>query len=158
MNVPELRLPAPAAGGHPAVAGRRLNDGLVVAGVGLLCVAIALGIAVAMPKPNYALVLGAIVGALSLGALATSPRLDLTVAGLVFFLGCINGPLKLLSSTGRVGSAIQDVMIIAILLGLLVRQVMSDQAHHGFRRWRGWRSPSWRSSRSRPSTRKRSTS
>ena len=127
MNAPELRLPTPAAGGHPAVAPRRLNEGLVVAVAGLLCVAIALGIAVAMPKPNYALVLGVIVGVVSLGVLATSPRLDLTVAGLVFFLGCVNGPVKLLSSTGRVGSGVQDAMIIAIVLGLLARQLMSGQ-------------------------------
>jgi hypothetical protein len=127
MSAPELRLPSTAAGGHPAVASRRVNDGLLVAGAGLACVAIALGIAVSMPKPNYALVIGGIVGVLALAALATSPRLDLTVAGLVFFLGCINGPLKLISSTGRVGSAIQDVLILAIVLGLLARHLQSRQ-------------------------------
>ena len=57
----------------------------------------------------------------------TSPRLELTVGGLVFFLGCLNGPLKLLSSTGRVGSGIQDVLIIAILVGMLIRQLFSGK-------------------------------
>ncbi len=86
---------------------------------------VALGIALAMPKPNYPLVIGGIVGLIALAALVTSPRLELTVGGLVFFLGCINGPLKLISSTGHVGSAIQDVLIIAILVGMLIRHLFS---------------------------------
>ena len=125
MNAPELRLPSGAADWHPSVTGRRINEGVVVAVAGLLCVGIALGIALAMPKPNYPLVVGGIVGLVALVALVTSPRLELTVGGLVFYLGCLNGPLKLISSTGHVGSAIQDVLIIAILVGMLIRQLFS---------------------------------
>ncbi len=127
MNSPQLWLPSRAAEWHPATNGRRINDGVVVALVGLACVAVALGIALAMPKPNYPLVVGGIVGAVALSALITSPRLELTVGGLVFFLGCLNGPLKLISSTGRVGSAIQDVLIIAILVGMLIRHLYSGE-------------------------------
>ena len=124
---------------------------------GLACVGVALGIALAMPKPNYPLVVGGIIGLLALTALVTSPRLELTVGGLVFFLGCLNGPLKLISSTGRVGSGIQDVLIVAIVAGMAIRHLYSGQP---------WKLPplaglsrsrSWRSWRSRPSTRKRST-
>jgi hypothetical protein len=125
MNAPELRLPSGAADWHPSVTGRRINEGVVVAVAGLLCVGIALGIALDMPKPNYPLVVGGIVGLVALVALVTSPRLELTVGGLVFYLGCLNGPLKLISSTGHVGSAIQDVLIIAILVGMLLRQLFS---------------------------------
>jgi hypothetical protein len=57
----------------------------------------------------------------------TSPRLELTVGGLVFFLGCLNGPLKLLSSTGRVGSGIQDVLIVAIVAGMAIRHMFSGK-------------------------------
>ena len=128
MNAPQLWLPSGAAEWHPAVRGRRMNEGLTVALAGLACVGIALGIALAMPKPNYPLVIGGIVGLLALTALVTSPRLELTVGGLVFFLGCLNGPLKLLSSTGRVGSGIQDVLIIAIVLGMAIRHLYQRQA------------------------------
>ncbi|HTY97782.1 MAG TPA: hypothetical protein VMB91_12125, partial [Solirubrobacteraceae bacterium] len=74
MNAPELRLPSGAADWHPSVTGRRVNEGLVVALAGLLCVGIALGIALEMPKPNYPLVVGGIVGLLAIVALVTSPR------------------------------------------------------------------------------------
>ena len=127
MNAPQMRLPGGAADWHPAVRGRRINEGLAVALAGLACVGVALGIALAMPKPNYPLVIGGIVGLVALAALVTSPRLELTVGGLVFFLGCLNGPLKLLSSTGRVGSAIQDVLIIAILVGMAIRHMYSGK-------------------------------
>ena len=125
MSSPQLRLPGGAADWHPAVSGRRINEGVVVALAGLACVAVALAIALSMPKPNYPLVVGGIVGLVALAALVTSPRLELTVGGLVFFLGCMNGPLKLLSSTGRVGSAIQDILIIAIVVGMLIRHIYS---------------------------------
>ena len=127
MNAPQLRLPSGAADWHPAVRGRRINESVAVALAGLACVGVALGIALAMPKPNYPLVIGGIVGLLALTALVTSPRLELTVGGLVFFLGCLNGPLKLLSSTGRVGSAIQDVLIVAIVLGMAIRHLYSGK-------------------------------
>jgi hypothetical protein len=125
MNAPQLRLGAGSPDWHPAVTGRRINEGVAVALAGLACVGVALAIALAMPKPNYPLVIGGLVGAIALVALVTSPRLELTVGGLVFFLGCMNGPLKLLSSTGRVSSAIQDILIIAIVLGMLVRHLYS---------------------------------
>ncbi|HTQ68956.1 MAG TPA: hypothetical protein VMI13_09735 [Solirubrobacteraceae bacterium] len=128
MNAPQVRLPGGSADWHPAVSGRRISDGLVVALAGLACVGIALGIALAMPKPNYPLVVGGIVGLVALTALVTSPRLEVTVGGLVFFLGCLNGPLKLISSTGRVGSAIQDVLIIAIVLGMVIRHAYSGKS------------------------------
>ena len=127
MNAPQLRLPSGAAEWHPAVRGRRMNEGLTVALAGLACVGIALGIALAMPKPNYPLVVGGIIGLLALTALVSSPRLELTVGGLVFYLGCLNGPLKLLSSTGRVGSGIQDVLIVAIVVGMAIRQLYSGK-------------------------------
>ncbi len=127
MNAPQMRLPGGAADWHPAVRGRRINEGVAVALAGLGCVAVALGIALAMPKPNYPLVVGGIVGLVALAALVSSPRLELTVGGLVFFLGCLNGPLKLISSTGRVGSAIQDVLIIAIVVGMAIRHLYSGQ-------------------------------
>ena len=144
MNAPQMRLPGAAADWHPAVRGRQINEGVAVALAGLGSVGVALGIALAMPKPNYPLVVGGIIGLLALTALVTSPRLELTVGGLVFFLGCLNGPLKLLSSTGRVGSGIQDVLIVAIVVGMAIRHLYSGRPGSCLR-WRASRSGSWRS-------------
>jgi hypothetical protein len=126
MSTPELGLGGVGSErrGRPD---RRLSDGTVTTLVGLVTVGLALGIAVAIPKPNYALVVGGIVGLLALTALITSPRLEWTAGGLVFFLGCLNGPLKLISAAGTVASALQDVLIGAILLGLLLRQLTSGK-------------------------------
>jgi hypothetical protein len=127
MSPPEPRLPGGAAELHPVVLGRRLGDGALVAFTGLVTIGLALGIALAMPKPNYPLVLGGVIGLLALAALITSPRLDLTAGGLVFYLGCMNGPLKLISATGTLGSALKDVLIVAIVLGVALRQLVSRQ-------------------------------
>jgi len=104
-----------------------MQDGLGVTIAGLAAVGIALAIAISMPNPNYAIAIGGIVGVIALLALLLSPRLDITAAGLAFYLGCINGPLKLISSAGTLGSALQDVLIIAILLGVLLRFIASGQ-------------------------------
>ena len=127
MSSPGVRVPGLLEPIHPAILGRRVRDGLELTSVGLVCVGIALAIALEMPKPNYALVLGGVFSLLAVSALITSSRLDLTAGGLVFFLGCINGPLKLISSTGTVGSAVQDVLIVAIVLGLLLRHLVSGR-------------------------------
>lgn len=124
MSTPQLPLAAPE---QPVALRQRGLYGAGGALLAMVLVAITIAIGVAMPKPNYALVLGGIVGALALAALVMSPRLDWTVGGLVFFLGCVDGPLKLISKTGTVGSALQNVLIGAILVGLIVRHVMSGK-------------------------------
>lgn len=136
MSTPALR-PAGLLGEHPVVASRRLRDALALAAAGVITTGVSLGIAIEMPKPNYTLVLGGLIGLAFLGLLVMSPRLEWSVAALVFYLGCIAGPLKLIGSTGTVGSALQDVFIIAILLSLLIRSLA------GTERWRlaplsGW--------------------
>ena len=125
MSTPRLGLASPSAGAHPAVVGRRVHDALLLALAGLASVALALAIAVAVPTPNYALVLGALVCVLALGVFAANPRLEITVPLLAFYLGCINGPVKLIVSGGTAVSALQDVLILAICLGILVRRIVS---------------------------------
>jgi hypothetical protein len=127
MSTPRLGLASPSAGAHPAVVGRRIHDALLLALAGLASVALALAIAVAVPTPNYALVLGALVGVLALGVFAANPRLEITVPLLAFYLGCINGPVKLIVSGGTAVSALQDVLILAICLGILVRRIVSGR-------------------------------
>ncbi len=127
MSTARLGPPAQSVGAHPAVVGRRVHDAAQLAGAGLVSLLIALAIAVAMPKPNYPLVLGALVGALALGVFAGSSRLEITVPCLAFYLGCINGPIKLIVSGGTATSGLQDVLILAICLGILVRRIVSGR-------------------------------
>ena len=117
--------PLIAGGGHPAVTSRRIRDGMKVAAFTAVAAAASIAIAVAVPKPNLPLVLAGIGVAWFVGWLVVTPRLDLAVTALVLFLGCINGPLKLIANAGVLSSGLQDVLIIAVVLGLVLRLVAS---------------------------------
>ncbi len=112
-----------AGGGHPAVLGRRMKDAattFVVLGVAA-CVAIA--IAVSVPERDFALALVGIVMVIFIVWLIRTPRLELAVGAIVIFLGCINGPLKLIANAGALSSGIQDVLVLAVVIGLVARTV-----------------------------------
>jgi hypothetical protein len=124
MSTPHLRLSSPLGGVHPVVLGRRLQDLALLGAAALVPLILALGITVALPKPNFLLVLGVLVGALGVVVLVVSPRLELTVGFLAIYLGCINGPLKLIVSAGVVSAALQDVVMLAVCLGVVVRLIV----------------------------------
>jgi hypothetical protein len=111
-------------GGHPAIFSRRVHDGLTLGAFGLAALAVALGVAVAVPKPSIALALGAVALLLGVAWLVATPRPELTVTAAAIFLGCINGPLKLIANAGAASSAVQDVVILAVVLGMVVRLVV----------------------------------
>ncbi|MGA2321437.1 MAG: hypothetical protein ABSG95_11955 [Solirubrobacteraceae bacterium] len=121
MSALHLRLPSPVGGGHRAVLNRRIHDLLLLAAAGLVPLLLALAVAVAVPNPNYPLVLGIVLGAVVLVMLVANTRLEISVTFLAFFLGCIDGPLKLVSSGGTAVSALQNVLILAVCLGMLMR-------------------------------------
>jgi hypothetical protein len=121
MSAPHLRLSSPLGGIHPVVLGRRAQDLALLGLAALIPLALALGIAVALPKPNLLLVLGVLVGGLAIVALVASPRLEISVAVLAVYLGCINGPLKLIVSAGVLSAAMQDIVMLAVCLGIVLR-------------------------------------
>jgi hypothetical protein len=125
MSTHPLRLSGPIGGTHPAVLSRRIHDLILLGAAGLIPLIVGLGIAVTLPSSDYALVLGVAVGVPLVVALVASARLERTVLFLAFFLGCIDGPVKLLTAGGLVTSALQDVLIIAVLLGMLMRMIVS---------------------------------
>lgn len=122
MSTPHARLSGPG-GAHPAVLNRRAQETLRVGGAGALALLVALAVAVAVPNPNYLLVLGVLFGVLIIVVLIATPRLDLTVAFLAVFLGCLDGPIKLVSAGGLVTSALQNVLIFAVCIGALLRLI-----------------------------------
>ncbi len=84
-----------------------------------------IGIAIAVPKPSIAFALGGFAVVVLVGWMAATPRLERSVTVLVIFLGCINGPLKLIANAGVLSSGLQDVLIFAIVLGLVFRMIVS---------------------------------
>jgi len=117
--------PLIAGGGHPAVTSRRIHDGLTAAAFAAIAGGLAIAIAIAVPKPNLPLAIGGILVALFVGWLIATPRLDLAVTALVLFLGCLNGPLKLIANAGVLSSGLQDVLILAVVIGLIARTVVN---------------------------------
>ncbi len=117
--------PLVAGGGHPAVTSRRIRDGLIASAVAVVIGAATIGIAVAVPQPSITLALGGIAVALLVGWMAATPRLERSVTALVIFLGCVDGPLKLVANAGALSSGLQDILILAITLGLIFRTIAS---------------------------------
>lgn len=100
-----------------------MQDVALVGGAGLVSLLLALAVAVAVPKPNFTLTVGVILGSLVVVALVANTRLEWSVGFVVVFLGCLNGPVKLISSGGIVSSALQDVLVLAVCIGVLARVI-----------------------------------
>jgi hypothetical protein len=126
MSTPPLR-PSGPTGAHPAVVNRRAREVLTVGLSALLSTVAAFAVAVAVPKPSFPLLIGGIVGLMAIVALVMSTRLELSVAFLAVFLGCLDGPIKLVTAGGTVTSALQNVLILAVCLGVLLRVLVRRQ-------------------------------
>lgn len=124
--MPAPRLAGPPGGWHPAVRDRRLREAFTFSVVGLLTVAGAIAIAIAVPKPSPVLALAATLGALGVLALVISPRYEVSLALLALYLGLLDGPVKLLSAS-QFASAIRDILILAIVLGMVARAVVARE-------------------------------
>jgi hypothetical protein len=127
MSASYPHLSSPIGGARPATSlSQRVRDPLLLGLAGLIPLALALGVAVAMPNPNYALVFGLVFGLLAVVALAIQPRLEVSVVLLALYLGLLDGPIKLLAFN-QAASAIRDVLIGAIALGALLRLIQRGQ-------------------------------
>ena len=126
MNTPGLRLAGPSAGAHPALTSRRMHDLLVTGATGLIVLLLAMGISVEVPKPNPVLVGGLILGVVGILALMISTRYEVTLTLVTLYLGLLDGPVKLLSAS-TAASAIRDVLIFAVVIGMLARLSVSRQ-------------------------------
>jgi hypothetical protein len=120
MSAAHPRLATPFPGAHPAVRQRQLSELLVSLAAGSIALLIALAVVVRMPHPNYVLVGGLIVGGLGVVTLVVSTRYEVTVTLVALYLGLLDGPIKL-ESASQAASATRDVLIFAIVIGMLVR-------------------------------------
>jgi hypothetical protein len=115
---------------HPAVLQRRVHDAFALGVAAAIAALVAMGIAVAVPKPNVLLVLVLFVGVMGVLALMMSNRLPLTVAILAVYLGLLDGPVKLGIGGGggeEATSAVRNVLIMAVALGAVLRLVVKRE-------------------------------
>ncbi len=123
MSGPRLRVPAAVGSVHPVVLERRISDLLLIALSALVPAAIALGISVELQEPSLLIVVGAIAAAVGIVALMVYPRLEVSVALLVVYFGILDGPIKLLVPGRELTASLQDVLILAICAGALMRLI-----------------------------------
>ncbi|HUB74384.1 MAG TPA: hypothetical protein VL979_10155 [Solirubrobacteraceae bacterium] len=115
---------------HPVVLARRGSERALLVLVGVLVpLAAALAISYEMPTPGIgtvAEVAAALAGLVAVVALATSRRYTVTLTLLMLYLGLLDGPVKLLTSS-RYFSGVRDVLILAVAIGMLARLPLKQQ-------------------------------
>ncbi len=126
MSTRSAQLTPGLGGMHPAVRNRRVHDLLILALSVLMPLVLGLGISVAYPDPNPALVFGVIIGAAGVLALLLSTRYEVTLALLMLYLGLLDGPVKL-ESASTAASGVRDILIIAIGVGMVLRLIVSRE-------------------------------
>jgi hypothetical protein len=124
MNLPGLRPAGPIPTVHPVVRQRRLADAVTVTLTAAIPAITAAAVTIALPGASLVIVLGVIAVLIGIVALMMSPRLDLTVALVLVYLGLLNGPIKMFTSTRELTAAIQDIVIFAVAAGALMRIVV----------------------------------
>ncbi|MGO9490329.1 MAG: hypothetical protein ACLQBB_15055 [Solirubrobacteraceae bacterium] len=106
---------------HPLVLRRRFDD-LLIVGLGALIPALtAIAITIGLPGLNLFVVLAAIAGLIGVIVLMVSTRLEVTVALVIIYLGLINGPVKMFFGARELTASLQDVVILAVAAGALMR-------------------------------------
>ena len=102
--------------------------GYLLAGLGALVpLIVALAISVEMPNPSVgdmAVVVGGMLGVVAVIALMLSTRYTLTLTLLALYLGLLDGPIKLEATNHKLASSLRDILIVAIVLGMLMRPVV----------------------------------
>lgn len=126
MSTHQPQPAVPVVTAHRGVQSRRTHERLTVAAAAAVAAVLAMAITVAMPKPNFALVIGLLIGVAAILALMLSTRHEVTVAVLVVYLGLLDGPVKL-ESASQAASGVRDVLILAVALGIFLRAVMRGQ-------------------------------
>ncbi len=108
---------------HPSVLSGRARELLLVGMSVLVPLVLALAVSIALPKPSTGSVVAVValtLGAAGVVALMISSRYTVTLTLLTLYLGLLDGPVKLQVHSSA-GSAVRDVLIGAIVLGMLTR-------------------------------------
>jgi hypothetical protein len=126
MSIPRRRTPATSMA-HPLVREQRMQDGLRLALTAAVPAVTATAVTIALPNTSILVVLAVLAALLSIIVLMVSSRLDLTVAFLAIYLGMLDGPVKLLLNGRELTASFQDVIILAVSAGALMRVLMRKE-------------------------------
>jgi hypothetical protein len=129
MNASDPHLAHRGGWERPVVLGERARERLLLGLAALIPLALALAISIEMPRPSLGqmvVMIGIMLGAAAVVVLALSTRYAVTLTVLVLYLGLLDGPLKLESSSKYV-SGVRDVLILAIALGMLARVTLKRE-------------------------------
>ncbi len=121
MNLPRPRSATGAGVGHPVVMERRLGDAAMLGLSALIPAVAALAVTIALPHVSLTLVLLVIAGVVGVFALVVSSRLVVSATLIVLYLGLLDGVIKLSFSSREATASIEDVIILAVCLGALMR-------------------------------------
>ena len=117
--LPPGRIPAV----HREVVRRRLGDVLVTGATALVPAVTALAITISFPHTSLLLALAIIAGVVGIFTLMSLSRLEVAVTLVVIYYGVFNGPVKLFFGGREITSSIQDIVVLAVAAGALLRIV-----------------------------------
>lgn len=113
--------------GHPYVLERRISDMLVAALTALIPAVTALAITISLPQANLLVALAIIAGAVGVIVLMFNSRLEVTVTLVIVYLALFDGPVKLFTNVREATATIEDIMILAICAGALMRMIVRKE-------------------------------
>jgi hypothetical protein len=108
---------------HPEVLRRRLRDILAVCATAIVPAVTALAVTIGLPHTSIVVVLAIVAGLIGIVALMVYQRLEVTVALVVIYLGVLNGPVKLFFTGRQITASLQDVVVLAVAAGALMRML-----------------------------------
>jgi hypothetical protein len=111
---------------HPALVNQRIRELRRTLGAGLIAIALAMAIALVIPHPSVLGVVGVAAACFAMFALLVSPRDEVTLTLVVFYLGVLDGPVKLLTAS-QAASGARNIIILTVVVGMLVRMAVSKQ-------------------------------
>ncbi|HTZ65326.1 MAG TPA: hypothetical protein VMB51_14575 [Solirubrobacteraceae bacterium] len=129
MSAPYPHLAHRAEWERPSAPVGRARERLLVGLGALIPLALALAISIEMPKPSVGqavVMIGITLGVAAVVALVLSTRYAVTLTLLVLYLGLLEGPIKL-EHPSRFSSGIRDVLILAIVIGMLARLTLKRE-------------------------------
>jgi hypothetical protein len=108
---------------HPEVLRRRMLDVLAVGATAIVPAVTALAVTIGLPDVSIFAVLAIVAGLVGIVALMVYQRLEVTVTLVVIYLGVLNGPVKLFFSGREITASIQDLVVLAVAAGALMRML-----------------------------------
>jgi hypothetical protein len=100
---------------------------LLALGTLLIPLVAAMAISLQDANPSVLLAIALVAGSVGVVALIVNPRLNVSVALVVLYLGLLEGPVKLGTGAHSTASVVRDVLIFGVAVGALLRLLASRE-------------------------------